>query len=66
MDIDGLEPGDEVRTTEGSIVKVIRPSEDGIWILVRYVECPTSLHKVGTKDVCPAGELDEVVSRAVS
>ncbi len=61
MDISDLRPGDRVRTTDGAVVEVLRQTEDGKWILVRYLEDPENPSVVGTEDLCHAEELAELV-----
>ncbi len=37
IDIHSLRPHDRVRTTHGAVVEVLKESEDGRWILIRYL-----------------------------
>ena len=64
MDIYALKPGDKVRTTDGAVVEILKETEDGKWILVRYLEDPENPGVVGTEDLCKADELAAVVSSA--
>ena len=59
MDISALEPGDRVRTVDGAVVEVLRETEDGKWILVRYLEDPENPSAVGTEDLCHSDELGQ-------
>ncbi len=59
MDISDLRSGDRVRTTDGAVVEVLRQTEDGKWILVRYLEDPENPSVIGTEDLCHADELAE-------
>ena len=61
MDINALEPGDRVRTVDGAVVEVLKETEDGKWILVRYLEDPENPSVVGTEDLCHADELGRLV-----
>jgi len=61
MDIYALKPGDKVRTVDNSVVEVLKESEDGKWVLVRYLECPDDMKLVGTEDLCHEDELKELV-----
>ncbi len=61
MDISALEPGDRVRTVDGAVVEVLKETEDGKWILVRYLEDPENPGVVGTEDLCHSDELGQLV-----
>lgn len=61
MDISALKPGDKVRTTDGAVVEVLKETEDGKWILIRYLEDPENPSVVGTEDLCHEGELADLV-----
>ena len=61
MDINTLGPRDRVRTVDGALVEVLKETEDGKWILVRYLEEPENPGVVGTEDLCHADELGELV-----
>lgn len=62
MDLYRLKPGDRVRTVDGARVEVLKETEDGQWILVRYLESPEGPGIVGTEDLCHEDELQEVIS----
>jgi hypothetical protein len=62
MNLYDLKPGDRIRTVEGIVAEVVKPSEDGRWILVRYVESRDDPNLVGTEDLCSEEELIEWVS----
>jgi len=61
MNIHDLKPGDKVRTVDGALVEVLKETEDGKWILVRYEEGTEDPAVVGTEDLCSEDELLEVV-----
>ena len=61
MDIYELKPGDKVCTTDGALVEILKETEDGRWILVRYLEDPENPSVVGTEDLCRRDELKELV-----
>jgi len=63
VDLYELKPGDRVRTTDGAVAEVLNDTQDGQWILVRYVECPDDPALVGTEDLCHDDELQAVVQR---
>jgi hypothetical protein len=64
MDLWQLRPGDRVRTSDGAFVEVVANTEDGRWILVRYLADPENPSAVGTEDLCHEEELVEVVQPA--
>ena len=59
MDIYSLKPGDKVRTADGALVEILKETEDGQWILIRYLEDPENPSVVGTEDLCHGDELRE-------
>lgn len=63
MDLYDLEPGDLVRVGEGgAVAEVVQQTEDGRWILLRFVESPDSRHLIGTERLCSEDEVVEKVS----
>lgn len=60
MDIHTLKPGDRVRTTDGALVEVKKATEDGQWILIRYIEDAENPSVLGTEDLCHADELKKL------
>ncbi len=58
-----LKPGDRVRTVDGAVVEIAAETEDGAWILARYVEAKDD-GLIGTEDLCHEGELREVLPRS--
>ena len=60
VDIHSLRPHDRVRTTDGAVVEVLKETEDGQWILVRYLEADDA-SIIGTEDLCEESELVELV-----
>jgi len=59
MDIYSLKSGDKVRTADGALVEILEETEDGKWILIRYLEDPENPSVVGTEDLCHVDELRE-------
>jgi len=57
-----LKIGDRVKTVDGATAEIVKESEDGRWILVRYVESAEDPDLVGTEDLCDESELAEMVS----
>lgn len=66
MDLYTLRSGDLVRTVDGDVVRVESESQDGEWILARYVESAGAPHLVGTEDLCHANELAEKITTGAS
>jgi len=58
MDIHTLRPGDKVRTVDGAVVEVLKETEDGQWILVRYLAETEDPALIGTEDLCHESELE--------
>ena len=46
----------------GVVAEVLAPTEDGEWILVKYIEAPESPDLVGTEDLCSTEEIVSLVS----
>ena len=61
MNIYALKPGDKVRTSDGALVEILKETEDGQWILIRYLEEPENPSVIGTEDLCHRDELKEPV-----
>jgi len=57
MDLWELKPGDNIRTTDGNVAKVISETEDGRWIKVRYLRAAEDQSLVGTEDLCHEDEV---------
>lgn len=62
MDLWTLGPGDQVRTRDGAVVEILRKTQDGRWIMVRYLTDPENPSAVGSEDLCEEDELAEIVS----
>ena len=61
MDISLLKVGDRVGTIDGAIVEVLKESEDGRWVLVRYVANADDPNLIGSEDLCDETELVKAV-----
>jgi hypothetical protein len=59
MDVYELKPGDRVRTVDGAVAQILQETQDGQWILVRYIESAEDPSIVGTEDLCHQDELQE-------
>ena len=52
-----LKAGDKVRLDGGATAEVEAPTEDGAWVLIRYLDFPSDPGLVGTQDLCEADEI---------
>lgn len=59
-----LKPGDQLRTVDGALAEVVRETEDGQWILVRYLSGTDDPALLGTEDLCHEDEIAESVAPA--
>ena len=57
-----LKMGERITLDSGEVAQVMAPTEDGEWILIKYVEAPDSPELVGTEDLCSTGEIVSLVS----
>jgi hypothetical protein len=48
MDIKALKAGTRLQLEDGSTAEVIEPSQDGIYVKIRYLESPFSPEVIGT------------------
>lgn len=61
MNLYELKPGDRVRTVDGALVEIVNETEDGQWILVRYLADTEDPALVGTDDLCHDSELKGLI-----
>ena len=52
--------GERINLDSGVVAEVVAPTEDGMWILVKYIDAPESPEIIGMEDLCSS---DEIVSR---
>ena len=52
--------GERINLESGVVAEVVAPTEDGMWILVKYIDAPESPEIIGMEDLCSS---DEIVSR---
>jgi len=62
MDVSRLKPGDKIETVDGAIAEVMKESEDGRWILVRYLSGTQDPALLGTEDLCEEAEVAQLVA----
>ena len=62
LDIWDLKTGEQIILESGSIAEVLTPTEDGAWILVKYIDSPEFPDIVGTEDLCSAEEIVSLVA----
>jgi hypothetical protein len=61
MNLYELQPGDKVRVGADIQAEVVKPTEDGRWILVKYLVAPGDQSLVGSQDLCAAEEITELL-----
>ena len=52
-----LKPGEHIKLDQGLVAEVVAPTEDGVWIRVKYIHAPESPDIVGTEDICNTEEI---------
>ena len=52
-----LQAGEQISLDQGVVAEVVAPTEDGIWIRVKYIHAPESRDIVGTEDICNTEEI---------
>ncbi len=52
-----LKVGERISLDSGAVAEVVSPTEDGEWVLVKYVESPDSPELIGTEDLCSTDEI---------
>ena len=57
MDIKALKAGTKLQLEDGSTAEVIEPSQDGIYVKIRYLESPFSPEVVGTEGLASDYEI---------
>jgi len=58
MNLYELKRGDRVRTADGALVEVVKETEDGQWILVRYLAGTEDPALIETEDLCHESEFE--------
>ena len=56
MNLYDLKRGDHARTVDGALVEIVNETEDGQWILVRYLADTEDPALIGTEDLCHESE----------
>ena len=52
-----LKVGEQATFDPGAVAEVVAPTEDGEWVLVKYIAAPESPEIVGTEDLCSTDEI---------
>ena len=52
-----LKVGERISIDLQAVADVVAPTQDGEWVLAKYVESPESPEIVGTDDLCSTGEI---------
>ena len=58
MNLRELKRGDHARTVDGALVEIVNETEDGQWILVRYLADTEDPALTGTEDLCHESEIE--------
>ena len=58
MDLYTLKRGDHVSVEGGIVAEVLEETQDGKWILVRYLTSETSPDIVNSEDLCSGDEIE--------
>jgi len=59
MNLYEFKRGDRARTTDGALVEIVKETEDGQWILVRYLADTEDPALIGTEDLCNRSEFED-------
>ena len=46
-----LKAGEQITLDQGVVAEVVTPTEDGLWVRVKYLHAPESPEIVGTEDL---------------
>lgn len=57
VDLWTLTVGTQVELDEGTIAEIQAPTEDGLWVKVKYIKAPQNPKLVGAEDLCSANEI---------
>ena len=60
MNVRELKPGARLQLEDGSTAEVIEPSQDGLYVKIRYLESPFAPEVVGTDGVASEDEITGV------
>ena len=58
MNLHEFKRGDHARTVDGALVEIVKETEDGQWILVRYLADTEDPALTGTEDLCHESEIE--------
>ena len=52
-----LQAGEQITLDQEVVAEVVAPTEDGVWIRVKYIHAPESPDIVWTEDICNTEEI---------
>ena len=61
IDLMKLSEGTKVSTTAGATVEVVDNPKDGVWVIGKYLTCPSDASLVGSEDAFFAQDLVEIL-----
>jgi len=61
IDLMTLAEGTKVSTTAGATVEVVDNPKDGVWVIGKYLTCPSDIYLVGNEDVFFPQDLMEIL-----
>ena len=61
IDLMTLSEGTKVSTTAGATVEVVDNPKDGVWVIGKYLTCPSDASLVGSEDAFFAQDLVEIL-----
>jgi|MGYP001250368086 hypothetical protein len=61
IDLMTLSEGTKVSTTAGATVEVVDNPKDGVWVIGKYLTCPSDISLVGSEDVFFPQDLMEIL-----
>lgn len=63
IDVFTLRPGDRLLLQGKIVAEVTENMEDGMWVMVRYIEVPGKPDDVGLVELCHAQDMVKVLGR---
>ena len=61
IDLMTLAEGTKVSTTAGATMEVVDNPKDGVWVIGKYLTCPSDASLVGSEDAFFAQDLVEIL-----
>ncbi|WP_249137580.1 hypothetical protein [Bradyrhizobium tropiciagri] len=61
IDVMAIKVGTRLKLEAGIVAEVVENMDDGQWLQVRYLECPSRPDDVGTVELCHAQDVIKVL-----